>query len=408
MYIFAEPVTEEQVQALQSRNDAKIEEFERDILGLNRPSSESDEVEKEDDNWADIQANVQEAMDKDERSLDTDNIQAEQNASTDDEAETHAISQGDTAFGESGDNLSPLVSEDADVEQDEENEEEDEEGNGQAETAATKLEGEETIMDDGEEEIEEEGEEEQNKLRNNVKENEAERNQETFVKDDNEQETIIEATTNSKEGLYEQVKVGEVLLDRPVMDPNSQVEAVHENTDEEAHSRGPENVDNDGVLPTNGLSQPSIESRREFETHADSRFLNLIDREKESVKLLEVPNILAMTLTVRNKVNKSYVLRPENLKPADDWSIEYSLAEVPQQDRAWSLYNACQLRRKRKLEDEPQEDENASTDFYVERLRALSRKGKAWRKQKDREDERSPKIVLGQSSPRENLDSDSN
>ena len=56
---------------------------------------------------------------------------------------------------------------------------------------------------------------------------------------------------------------------------------------------------------------------------------------------MEPPSgILAMTLTLRNKVNGSYILRPENLTKDDDWSVEYTLSPVAEERRAWALYQA--------------------------------------------------------------------
>lgn len=66
MYIFAEPVTEDQMQEVQTRNAAKIEAFEREVLGL--APHEINAVER-DNKWEEIQADVQETMDRDEQSL---------------------------------------------------------------------------------------------------------------------------------------------------------------------------------------------------------------------------------------------------------------------------------------------------------------------------------------------------
>lgn len=71
MYVFAEPVTEEQVAEIQSRNSAQVQEFERKVLNLTRGNgSETNHAQKLDPNWEKIQADVQEAMEKDELSVD--------------------------------------------------------------------------------------------------------------------------------------------------------------------------------------------------------------------------------------------------------------------------------------------------------------------------------------------------
>ena len=70
MYIFAEPVTEDQAEKIQSTNAAKIREFERNILGLpedETPQQRAPEVLHND--WAEIAAGVKEALRADEGSL---------------------------------------------------------------------------------------------------------------------------------------------------------------------------------------------------------------------------------------------------------------------------------------------------------------------------------------------------
>lgn len=103
--------------------------------------------------------------------------------------------------------------------------------------------------------------------------------------------------------------------------------------------------------------------------------------------------VLAMTLTVRNKVNGKNVQRPFELSSTDDWSVEYVLLEVPDVERAQSLYQACKRRRPGDKETRrPAEDRK-----YIQSLRKLSRQGAAWRKEMDEKDKASPRVVLEQS-----------
>ena len=330
MYVFAEPVTDAQVQSLQSRNKAKIEEFERKILGLNKAVSNSDDVEKEDNNWADIQANVQEAMDKDERSV-------TKEAST-------AVEKG----------------------------EETEEGGQEEEVSSYTLEGVSTGQKD------------------THSEDDPKQDVEMSHEDSSGQEDSTEASPGSGKELQEQQEDEEPLADEPTITFDGRPKKAEWTDENTSESTGPTTLG-----PAHKSRVPSVIAQSQ-ETHADSQFLDLIDREKESTKPPEASDILAMTLTIRNKINNKYVLRPENLGPTDNWSVEYSLEEVPQPDRAWSLYQACQLRRKKRLDDEQDGEQNAAVNYYVERMRELSNKGKAWRKQQDQQDEGSQKIVVGQ------------
>lgn len=70
MYIFAERVTEEQAEAIQTTNAAKVSELEQALLGRlpDKPSSQPGQEEQCND-WAKIEASVEEAMHTDELSV---------------------------------------------------------------------------------------------------------------------------------------------------------------------------------------------------------------------------------------------------------------------------------------------------------------------------------------------------
>jgi hypothetical protein len=101
-----------------------------------------------------------------------------------------------------------------------------------------------------------------------------------------------------------------------------------------------------------------------------------------------------MTLTIRNKVNGSYVLRPNELGPGDQWSVEYALAEVPKQDRSRTLYEHTQKRRARILKVDKDETRSNFDKKYTENLRQLSQKGRQWRQEQDELDQAAPIKVL--------------
>jgi hypothetical protein len=99
--------------------------------------------------------------------------------------------------------------------------------------------------------------------------------------------------------------------------------------------------------------------------------------------------ILAMTLTIRNKVNNKYVSRPVDLISTDKWSIEYAISEVPGNGRAYNLYQKSQRRRARALE------KTCLDDRFVKLLRNVSRKGRNWRQKQDMIDKKEPIKILG-------------
>ena len=159
-------------------------------------------------------------------------------------------------------------------------------------------------------------------------------------------------------------------------------------------------LDSSETAPSNNLDTPSIIQQPPNEdesavSKADTAFLNEIVRESEVKE--NTSEILGMVLTIRNKVNGGYVLRPTKLGVRDDWTVEYTLEEVSGQ-RAWSLYEACKLRRKKALEMSARTDEQAVADYYLQQMRHLSREGKKYRKKLDMADKDRPVVVYGSPS----------
>ncbi|KAI1106063.1 Pet127-domain-containing protein [Jackrogersella minutella] len=62
------------------------------------------------------------------------------------------------------------------------------------------------------------------------------------------------------------------------------------------------------------------------------------------------PDLLGMVLTIKNKVDSTYVTRPENLRKNQTWTVEYNIEELNPK-RAQNLYNQCKQRRRKTFED---------------------------------------------------------
>ena len=93
--------------------------------------------------------------------------------------------------------------------------------------------------------------------------------------------------------------------------------------------------------------------------------------------------ILGFTLTIRNRVNGQYVVRPENLTPDDTWSIEYSLDEIAgTNDRDMLIYSQVKRRRASELSFEKKAEDKAF-DHYRSLLAKYSEKGRDWRRKQD-------------------------
>ena len=386
MYIFAEPVTEEQVAEIQSANDAKIQDFERNILGLDRGEQfKSEEPQEDDGKWENIQADVQKEMDKDELSLGRPEedlvVEDTEDVDVTDLQDDGQISEIEGVLEEGplyANKRSAAIHDDAvTVAADSKDDDAiDEDDMGMAEE----------IPDNEEEGVE------------NV--NEAGSEDSLAVNGDDEARE--DAGSNSTETTQ--------VSDQDTS-PTSEDEAnliedeVNIATDEKEEGNGEPEAD---AVPLSAKDvkklakaeyiPPIGEESSDFQTEADQPFLDAIDEELLSAAEATnaKPDILAMTLTLRNKVNGQYTLRPERLTKDDRWSIEYSLIEVPTQQRARALYEACQTRRRKKM-DAPLKAEDANViNMYIENLRKLSRKGRDWRKEQDSRNNERPVQVLGQ------------
>ncbi|KAK1756897.1 mitochondrial protein Pet127-domain-containing protein [Echria macrotheca] len=91
----------------------------------------------------------------------------------------------------------------------------------------------------------------------------------------------------------------------------------------------------------------------------------------------EADPLLGLILTIRNKVNGEYVARPRGLSQTEEWEIEYAFSELPR-DRARRIYD--QLRRRR--ETSFRSDEDRSVQWYYSWQGALPKyasEGKQYR-----------------------------
>lgn len=96
--------------------------------------------------------------------------------------------------------------------------------------------------------------------------------------------------------------------------------------------------------------------------------------------------LLAMTVAIRNKVNDEAVKRPENFTESDHWAVEYRIDEVQDAAQAWSLYAACQERRAAQLAENSESKQGLR--IFQNEVRGWARKGKAWRAKQDEEDQK--------------------
>lgn len=359
MYIFVEPVTEAQVEEIQTRSSEKIKEFERNLLGLHGGVQSSPaRLEDDESDWADIQDSVQEAIVRDELDLVKDE---EDRVLIDTEKEPR--DEGDIAASRGS--MSEEV-EKEDAKYDAKDREDDVE-------AVEKRQG--GDIDNGQLEDRERGtterktdeEEEKSKPKPSTGSARGHAGNATYAED-------IGAAEDSQ-----QARIDEMGVAPGIHQHDGHLEAMRADAIEVSK----ENV----ITPTPSLAE-NIAQEEETPVPAT--------QEKGTA---EQGELLAMTLTIRNKVNAEYVTRPDILTANDTWTVEYSLSEIKHADQAWDLYRACQKRRMKKLA--PDEDEEISR--YIQELREMSQRGAIWRREMDEGDKLRPTTVLGQALPKEGV-----
>lgn len=439
MYIFAEPMEDEQILEVQESNKAVIEDFERRVLGLEPEDSEGElSEEKRAAEWASMRAKVEENMEKDE--LDIEEARAfaesmiegseifgsealeseekerlinellESSAFSEVEDEEAMVSRegndsdGDRVEGASAGAGGVVVDEDDVGEVDEEEEEEEEIG-----------EEDEEDEDDQEEEYVEEHEIGQ-------AEQELDESQSLdHVGDDDlsldkghtdhlPDQTGMEASESQPEAehLLADEAPTDVVLEEPEMGgTGAQGDRKPTSTVDEDHGETNTDVDNitdsesavredfgDKELAPNDTPlgseshEPAPSDESGLKTETETETLDSVSTDEGSTQgvnqnVQSTKDVLAMTLTIRNKVNNRYVDRPRDLTWRDKWTIEYALEEVADPARAWKLYQACKTRRSRALSTAKREGNNQFNNGYLDKLRKLSQKGKKWRARQD-------------------------
>ena len=373
---------------IQSQNNAKIQEFERKILGLTRGTgSETDDTQEEEDDsqWENIQADVQEAMDKDELSIDGSSQGQE---AIDEDAEGAELATDRPEVFDQGplyarklpagtDDGVTTASAGWEDDEDVDSEEDHEGGEG----------------DDENRDADEDGEIEESRQKEGLEE---------FLGDGVDSKTNDAPEAERRIG-GDGAEANDITLseNRPVEVQNDADSLIEQRDEVDTLGATFENESaaesTDSTNRNNDSSIIDEEGRQEHQIEADQRFLDSIDQEvAQADKTAESPSrdILAMTLTLRNKVNGEYVLRPERMTAADEWSIEYTLNEVSEQSRARALYKACQTRRGKKAGTPLVAEDAEVVSDYIQRLRELSAKGRAWRKEQDKKDRKQPVQVL--------------
>ncbi|KAK4127921.1 Pet127-domain-containing protein, partial [Parathielavia appendiculata] len=118
---------------------------------------------------------------------------------------------------------------------------------------------------------------------------------------------------------------------------------------------------------------------------------------KDFVDEADGGELYGLVLTIRNKVDGKYVVRPDALRPKQRWTVEYAIEEV-NPERATNLYKMVLKRRKNLLYPD-QEDRNKWHAMFQGRLEQYSTRGRKFRKRENQRQRQQPVHVYGSDHP---------
>ena len=404
MYVFAEPMKEDEIQTIQESNKTAVLDFERSILGMDTKTEEELLEERKNAEWQSLRTQVEESMEKDEFDIqearkfaevmmeesgsilgelsaeEKEKFMDELMASFEDRVDRGAESStageaedpddgivedgreiGATATGdtEDGDDEIDDSNEDETIDEEEEQQEEDED-----EEEDEEDEEEEEDENEEDQEEEDENEEEQDDEDNEVEREEAD----DLIDEDGD--LVLDAEAGPLDSPRQDVddRAPEVLLDGG--------EEINKNEPIE-----PEVVENEQLRPQDKevLSGNAVEE--DIQPADETTMSETLQAAQAEDKTTPPPDgVLAMTLTIRNKINGKYIERPINLEAKDKWTVEYALADIPEPGRARLLYEATKRRRHLVLHNEKRDEKNDPwNNAYIAKLKSFTNKGRMWR-----------------------------
>lgn len=355
MYIFAEPMEEEQIQAIQESNKAAVLEFEQNVLGMTTKTDEEILEEKKNAEWDSLRTKVEESMERDELDI----------------QEARAIAE---AMLEESGYLGELSAEEKERRMDElmasfEVDHQEIEGTA-AGVIEEETEGDDEVEDGMQEDSEEQEEEQEDGL------------------EDGDAKAADSRDIARKEG---DIKASETEPDNEAQDKESG------SLDTGAKGAKTQVVENEELLPDEAVESTDSEKTEDEKSANGSQEALSTEQADATTETSEAASpkvdVLAMTLTIRNKINGEYIERPVDLHKDDKWTVEYALAEIPQAERASLLYEATKRRRFQALSNAKKE--TPWNNHFMENLRKLSIKGREWREGQNKIDEAEgpPKVL---------------
>ena len=355
MYIFAEPVTEEQADELQATGEAAQKKFARTVVGVGKDDSEVQAA------WQDIQDEVDEQVDEDRNGETVAEDQAEENELSSDgdtvveSSLEHTAVQQDDIIGDHEDPAEHLV---------------EPETHPSADAAAVKNNDPVALT--------------------------AEQGDQEMIIHDEKMPAVHDGTDIHAEEAND-LEAG-FSTDETPMTNNSAENAIEESITPEIAASTEHAPANDGVHDhiikesidsgsAGNIGRAPVANDVQDKPAAESATLEGAARPEDVPKPAEAKKgpLMGWTLTIRNKVNGEYVSRPEQLEQQDEWKIEYHIQEISEATR-WKLYGSVVYRRQQ-LVGLDNKAVNKGLHQYRELIQRYSARGREWRIEQDKMDE---------------------
>jgi len=143
-----------------------------------------------------------------------------------------------------------------------------------------------------------------------------------------------------------------------------------------------------------GVAAAASEAEGQAPAKADSQPSKGKKTKKKGKKEPDVvdPNMFAAVLTIKNKVDNSYVVRPEDYATGK-WTVEYEIQEITGK-RAATIYAQIKERRKKALHDDGTKDDQWHK-MFAGGLKAATKRGRKFREREQRETEGKPLYMVG-------------
>jgi hypothetical protein len=128
----------------------------------------------------------------------------------------------------------------------------------------------------------------------------------------------------------------------------------------------------------------------EQDEEVDEEFLKELQNEQDKHKDRE---LMGITLATKNFVNGREVVRPTYLAEGDTWEVAYTIGEFETKTRAWSVYNALRLRKKKAFHSRLSSTDPEQVGSYTQYIRSLAEQGRDWERLQDTLDAGRERIV---------------